>query len=232
MRLVCATVLMTLVASAPATAQTSQSGFVSGGVFAGVEALSHTRTISPQTYDPDLSATVVGGVLGAGAVFQDRWIIQAEFALPRSHDTTFSLQPVIPPTPIPPPPNLLPPNLPTTRTMQERRTLGGSALVGVRTDEHARMHLTFLTGLTLLQERVRTRIVSQFPVPTPFPVLPTENITYTYRTAVTVGADLDVAVTRHIAIVPQLRVLAASSVVTQPIGELSLRPGVGARVSF
>src|SRR5437899_1338345 len=34
-RLVCATVLMTLVASAPATAQTSQSGFVSGGVFAG-----------------------------------------------------------------------------------------------------------------------------------------------------------------------------------------------------
>ena len=226
-RLVCATVLMTLVASAPATAQTSQSGFVSGGVFAGVEALSHTRTISPQTYDPDLSATVVGGVLGAGAVFQDRWIIQAEFALPRSHDTTFSLQPVIPPTPIPPPPNL-----PTTRTMQERRTLGGSALVGVRTDEHARMHLTFLTGLTLLQERVRTRTVTQFPVPTPFPVLPTENITYTYRTAVTVGADLDVAVTRHIAIVPQLRVLAASSIAAQPTSELSLRPGVGARVSF
>ena len=125
MRLVWATVLMTLVASAPAATQTSQSGFVSGGVFAGVEALSHTRTISPQTYDPDLSATVVGGVLGAGAVFQDRWIIQAEFALPRSHDTTFSLQPVIPPAPIPPASNP-----PTTRTMQERRTLGGSALVG------------------------------------------------------------------------------------------------------
>ena len=51
-RLVCATVLMTLMASAPAAAQTSQSGFVSGGVIAGVEALSHTRAISPQTYDP------------------------------------------------------------------------------------------------------------------------------------------------------------------------------------
>jgi hypothetical protein len=226
MRVGCAAVLMTILACGPAAAQSSQSGFVTGGVFAGVEALSHTRLISPQTNDPDLSATVVGGVVGAGAVFNNRWIIQAEFAFPRSHETTFSIQPVPPPIPIPPPPQ------PTTTTTQQRRTLGGSALVGVRTNERARMRVTPLAGVTFFQERVRTRTVTQFPTPTPFPVRPFENIAYAYRTAVTIGGDVDVAVTRHVAIVPQLRVIAAGSSVAQPTSELSLRPGVGGRVSF
>src|SRR5262245_46378849 len=99
------------------------------------------------------------------------------------------------------------------------------ALTGYHAPRHARIRLAYLGGVVFLRERFRRTAVSNtagIPPVIPASSMFSDDTTTTFRPAVAVGFDAEISLTSHVAVVPQLRVVA-------PSAGLSIRPGVAVR---
>jgi hypothetical protein len=203
-------ILAVMLSAAPAAAQTREGTvFVTGGAFAGIERAAHTTSsgISDPALNP--SGTAPGALIGVGTFVTPAWSVQFELALEGTIDKTTSF--TYPDLPV------------TTRTNSEMRSTGGAALVGFHTRAHGRLALGYLGGLAFVRERQTSqRVVTGIPAD---PLESPEIDTVLYGSTAAVGMDADITVSRHLAIVPQVRAQTSAR-------GLSIRPGVSARWSF
>jgi hypothetical protein len=98
-------------------------------------------------------------------------------------------------------------------------------LLGYHTGRRHRVRLGFLAGVAFRWEQQRSRTEQTVPAFVPvFPlIIQRSDVTATtYRPAPAVGIDADIAMVRHVSLVPQMRVQAIA-------GLLSLRPGIAVR---
>lgn len=100
--------------------------------------------------------------------------------------------------------------------------------MGYHTPMWRRVSVAYLAGIEFIQERYRTKaeITPRLPIPLPVGVPSrSESEFFNYRGAATVGVDADLSITSHLSVVPQVRAQVF-------VGALSIRPGVGVRLSF
>lgn len=205
-------ILAILLTAVPAAAQTREGAvFVTGGAFAGIERAAHTTTAGVAVPALDSNGTAPGALLGVGTFVTPAWSVQFELALEGTIRRTQSFT-------IPDLPQAL-----TRRTTTEMSSTSGAALVGFHTRVHGRLALAYLGGIAFVRERQAyqqiytggPRELSESP----------ETETFLYGASAAVGMDADITVSRHLAIVPQVRVQTSAR-------GLSIRPGVSARWSF
>jgi hypothetical protein len=210
-RIPCA-MLAVICVAAPAAAQRSEGTvFVTGGAFAGIERAAHTT--SSGISDPALipSGTAPGALLGVGTFVTPAWSVQFELALAGTINQTKSFT-------IADLPQAL-----TRRTSTDMRSTSGAALVGFHTRAHGGVALAYLAGIAFVRERRAYQQVFTGGAPERIESSETEAVLYGATAAV--GMDADISVSRHLAIVPQVRAQTSAR-------GLSIRPGVSARWSF
>jgi hypothetical protein len=203
-------ILAVLLTAAPAAAQSRQGTvFVTGGAFAGIERAAHSTTDGIVNADLDTSGTAPGALIGVGTFVTPAWSVQFELGLEGTIDRTTSF--TIPGLPI------------SSRTDVEMGTTSSAVLVGFHPRAHGRLALGYLGGIAFIRERQAFQEVITGAPPELFESPATETVIY--GTTAAVGMDADVAVSRHLAVVPQVRVQTSAR-------GLSIRPGVSARWRF
>jgi hypothetical protein len=201
--------------AAPAIAQTHPTSgvFVHGGVFASIERLPHLDTdLDPAPFDDDPSGTVVGGTFGVGGFLTPRLTARVEVALPAEleEEDEQTLGPI------------------TASGQTELRLRDVYVMLGYETDAGRRIRLSYLAGAVLRQRRMEREvsIVNQPPLPIIPPLIQRfDESTVSYDTSLALGLDAAAMMTERLALVPQIRVVAAG-------GSLSVRPGVSVRWTF
>jgi hypothetical protein len=204
--------LAILVTAGAAAAQTRESTvFVTGGAFAGIERAARTTTSGVVVPALDSNGTAPGALLGVGTFVAPAWSVQFELGLEGTIRRTQSFTIADLPLAL------------TRRTTTEMSATSGAALVGFHTRVHGRLALAYLGGIAFVRERqAYQQVYSGGP---PELLASPETETFLYGATAAVGMDADIAVSRHLAIVPQVRVQTSAR-------GLSIRPGVSARWSF
>lgn len=234
MRLVASLALVLLAASATiATAQSSSgSVFISGAAFAAIEKSPTFGNFGQPAGDS--GGTVAGGSLGIGVHLTERVSARFEWSLTdvlrQSQDTAYPLYAsgVLAPLsgggtliglPDDPFLSIVPASSETKRT-----TAAGFALLGYHIAA-ARAAIEVVGGLGLLNTDVTTSY--DVRIARGLGLAPTrqESTSSTFDAVAVVGADVDVSLTTHAAIVPHVRAYARS-------GGLSVRPGLALRWTF
>jgi hypothetical protein len=203
--------------AAPAIAQTHPTSgvFVHGGVFASIERLPNIDTdLEAAPFDDDPSGTVVGGTFGVGGFLTPRLTARLEVALPAAleEEDEQTIGPI------------------TASGETELRLRDVYVMLGYETDAGRRIRLSYLAGAVLRQRRIEREatIVVQPPIFPPLPIgLPViqRQSVESYETSLALGLDAAAMMTERLALVPQIRVVAAG-------GSLSVRPGVSVRWTF
>jgi hypothetical protein len=228
--------LALIAASRPARAQARI--YVSGDVFAEITRLSRT-TVTPDEFGLSNSAPLDGVTAGGGgrvgAFFAPEWSLELGVDLGRtiSHAETVSLPirtGIVFPFPVP-----------QFQSRTSTRFSATSVLAGYHPPSRGRVHAGFRGGLSLMHT-VRTStsanistlsttvltVVPGLPVPVPLPT-PTLSVVSNDVTTIgngltaTLAAEAAIEVSRHFAVVPEMRVHAGG------LGGFVLRPGVAAR---
>jgi len=217
--------------SAPALSQSRV--FVTGGIFADVRRFSGDAVVNT------LDSTTIAAGGRVGVFLSERWVIDAGADVSRSATITRS----IPLGFVVPPPIAIGVDPPPT-TFQLRTTnrfLAMSVLVGFRPARSGRVHPGFLGGITFMH--VTRTFDSAGPVP--LAAFAAASTVQPIRSALglgphtlvdnvpaaTVGFEVGLDFTRHLAVVPELRAHAVSLSNGGPTGFV-FRPGVGARWTF
>jgi hypothetical protein len=191
----------------------SPTAFVSAGFLGDIRRYD-SGSGGPQVYDGNAS----GGYFGAGAFITHRF--SAEFELGTSGDvtTTQSVPVLFAGTTT---------NFVTTYTTKLRTY---SALFAVHTAPSSRLHLSFRGGITVVHH-TRTIVPPQI-----LPVSPDPNATPTTTTieenvtGPTAGADADILIAPHFAVVAALRIHRFT--LTNDLSAFSITPMLGGRVTF
>jgi hypothetical protein len=205
-------ILAILLTAGPSAAQTREGTvFVTGGAFAGIERAAHTTTSGVVVPALDSNGTAPGALIGVGTFVTPAWSVQFELALEGTiHRTqSFTIAGL--------------PQALTRRTSTEMSSTSGAALVGFHTRLHGRLALAYLGGIAFVRERQAYQQSYSGGPPELLESPATE--TFIYGATAAVGMDADVAVSRHLAVVPQIRVQTSAR-------GLSIRPGVSARWNF
>jgi hypothetical protein len=203
--------------AAPAIAQTHPTSgvFVHGGVFASIERLPHVDTDLDGGPFADPSGTVFGGTFGVGGFLTSRLTARLEVALPGELEEE------------------------DEETVGPIRASGQTeillrdvyVMLGYETDPGRRIRLSYLAGAVVRQRRIEREatITTQPPIIPPLPIIPPiqrfEESIVSYETSLALGLDAAAMMTERLALVPQVRVVAAG-------GALSFRPGVSVRWTF
>jgi hypothetical protein len=212
------TATMVLGAAIPVFAQAQV--FVSGNVFADVKRFSGDTSLST------LDGSAAGAGASVGVIAATHW--RVEFEIQPSASTTQRRQ-----IPIG---VLALPTIPVTQfqSVTTNRLLGSSVLVGYQAANH-RFRPAVVGGLTFMH--VRRQLSTTGPIPLvdiPVPVTsalvirPTELIDNV--PAATVGAELAIGLTDHLAAVPEVRAHAFS--LDNGPSAFAIRPGIAVRWTF
>jgi hypothetical protein len=211
-----------------ASAQTHQEAgiFVQGGAFATFEERSHSELDTPGALAllaPDESSgTAAGGSAGVGVFLRPFLSARADVAFTGEYDGPY-------PAAIP----LTIADFPTDviRQTASSRTKSAEvqALLAYHLSSSNRFRLALLTGVSFARQRTHFSSELFFGTVPPLPgvtrVIPTRQIEYsliTYRRDLVIGADGEIALGEHVAVIPQLRVMGGS-------GSVTIRPGVSVR---
>jgi hypothetical protein len=212
----------------------AQTVFVEGGVFLGIERLSHTSTQPPNASLVDLSGTTVGGRVGVGTFLSPQWSAQIELALPNLLKTTTTIQPpILQPlsslvTVVGQPALVVAPVSITYQVQRDYRAPSAAVLVGYHTARRHHVEVGYLGGLMFLDERQHTITQTSYMrlgAGVSIPTMRAETTVSNYRAAAATGLDVDIALGSHLALVPQVRTDVFA-------GSLSVRPAVGVRWNF
>jgi hypothetical protein len=204
----------------PCAAQTADQPalFLGAGALAGIERRAHTDFTAPAATSENLNATVPVGLVTVGSFLTPHVSVSLEVAVPGDLSASFS-PPVSSFSTSPTSPG------PSEHVSGTYRSRAASVLVGYHAARQRRVRLGYLAGAAFVYER--ERVVTELNIPGVPPVVPTrvertDGTSFTYRAALAAGADADVVLSRHFALVPQVRAIAFA-------GMISLRPGLSVR---
>jgi hypothetical protein len=230
----------------------AQSGVYVGGIaFADLQRSSGgTSSTGPigSTGPTTLDGTVVGGGIRAGAFLASSWTLEVSLDRGATLDKTIGQQPTplvlstaptlstlttLPVRALPSPSIVLP----QFDEQASTKTTGTSVLLAYHPPSGNRLRagfaggLTFMHTATTLVETIRYTVVGDgtipppgvtiIPVPIPAPIT-TRIDTVSNQLAATVGAEVAVALSTHVAVVPEIRAHGFD-------GRFVIRPGVGVR---
>jgi hypothetical protein len=194
--------------------------FVDGTGFIGFERTTRLSYETPLVSDRDASGTVGGGGFSVGTFLAPRVSLRLEAAFPGSLDSSYSVGSGFAVSPLGEITEFVP-----QRVQEERRERSASVLLGYHTERRHRVRLGFLAGVAFLWQQQHSeteQTIPGFPPFVPLRIQRTDLTATTYRPATAVGVEADVAMARHVALIPQMRVHAVA-------GALSLRPGIAVR---
>lgn len=215
-----ATVIVLGTVSAAHAQSPTPGVFVSGNAFAAINLDTGARPVQPVSAlgSIDSGGTTAGGGAGIGTYFKSRWSVRFELAFAGETDASSTLT--------------SPTFTETLRVQSQIRH--GNVLVGYHPAARGRVEMGYLGGVAFVYQRQHLfeNTTVQFPFPFPLPpgsLVPSgsqiESIVTSYRQAAVVGLDVAVSLSKRCAIVPGMRALAFS-------GMLSLQPGVAVRIAF
>lgn len=217
MRRIISPVLVCLCAVASsAAAQSREAGSVilEGSAFVGIERAAHVQREAPVRTSNDLSATVFGGSLAAGTFLSRNVSVRLEVARPGGSRVSDS-SPVL----------LGDSLLSTVTSSSDYQSWATTVLAGYHTEQKGRLRLAYLAGVAFVREQTHlVTVIASAGLP---PIIPartsrTETTAFSTRPAIAVGMDAEIAAARHLAVVPQLRVVGFA-------GSVGVRPGVALR---
>ncbi len=207
-----------------ATAQTSDARvFVDANGFANTAWLSGAEadTIGGAT----LSGTVGGGGFSVGTRLAPRFSLRFEFAALADLSDSRTSQYTIDDSGLFPPGVTIYPlvyTTTTTTTVRDRERTAG-VLVGYHTMRRSRVELAYLGGVVFVFDR-RTQTLLRETTPATGLLPETDTVILrTYGATAEVGLDADIALARHVSVVPQLRMVADG---------VSVRSGVALRARW
>jgi hypothetical protein len=181
--------------------------FITGAYGAGTDRSSHFVTNQPGL-QTNLSGHLSNRTFGIGTFVTPHWSVRFEMGLPATlHVASTSSG---------------------TATVQSlsvaQTTRTASVLFGYHTASTRRVSMEYLGGVAFIAQRQNA--VSQVFDPSGFPLSgPMETDSYSYKSTAVAGADVNITVVRHFAIVPEFRAWVLG-------GTLSLRAALGFRVNF
>lgn len=205
--------LVLLSLAAPAAAQT-RLAFVEAGLLAD--------------YDPTLhdDTTTKAGITGSLGVFVSRrWSVRAEVEYPQWHSTTWSGESRSVPNGIP--------RIDRFNLLEERRSPSISVLAGRDATPDSRVNLTLLGGVTITRRDSRTSgTIDVFDVDgnlIEHKDIRRDSGGYNWL-ALSAGADAAIALTKSLALVPQIRV--HSYLYSEHTPLMFVRPRLALRYTF
>ena len=205
--------------AAAATAQTTQPGtttssvFVTGDYFSGVQRSANISTNEPGI-QVDLSGQMTGRGFGVGTFLTPHLLVEFEMSFPQALTTVAQSPAII---------NGIPAAY-VEQVNVAQTTDSGTVLVGYRSSNAHRVRGAYLGGLALIADRQVTNMNIFGAIDGFMPTASTSN-SVTYRTAPEAGLDVDVALSPHLTVSPEIRLLGFN-------GTVLLRSAVGFRVIF
>src|SRR6185436_18619807 len=214
-------VLALLAWARPSAAQQAEPPrfFLDGAALAAIERRGHSDAF-------DLSAIVPGGAVGVGTFLTSDVSLRMEVAFPAgtSAASTSSIPPLID-LPIDLPIGSLIAISSINSATTSLRSVSTMVLAAYHMKPAGRLRVAYLGGVSF--ERLRTNLVTTTTSAGLPPLIPTrvvrvDTTTIGYNTAIALGMDAAVELATHVALVPQVRVVAFG-------GFIGIRPGVAVR---
>jgi hypothetical protein len=199
------TVLGVLAFASPGFAQ--RGTFVTGAVFADVKRFSRD-TVS---FSLPLDGTAFGAGGRVGVALTQQWT--AELGIDAGQSTT-NVRDLFTPTPVP------------RQTRTENQLIATSAVIGYHPQVTGRVVFGYFGGLTFMHAIRKTdTLVAGVPVES------LARHTVDNVAAATIGMEARISLSKHLAVVPEVRASAFSLSGVGPSG-FAIRPGVGMRWTF
>ena len=219
--------LLESVRLASAQPHQEQGLFVQGGVFGTFEERSHSEVETHEAlllFAPDdSSGSAFGGSFGAGVFLRPYLSARADVVFTGEYDASTY------PAAITSTVSGLPAEYIALASTSRTRSAEVQALLAYHLPSSNRFRLALLTGVSFARQRTRFStelfggLLPAAPVVTRF--VPTRPIDYafiSYRRDLVIGADGEIALGEHVAVIPQFRLIGGS-------GTITLRPGVSVR---
>jgi hypothetical protein len=181
--------------------------FLTGGYGLGIDQSSHFVS-SQGGLQINLSGRTPWRSFGAGTFLTPRLSVRFEMTLPATLTVTASTSDS--------------PLVENLRVAQTTRT--GAVLFGYHTSSSRVVSLEYLGGVLFVSQRQHSTSQVFTNTGTPL-VAPMESDAYTYKSAAIAGADVNIALGRHVAVVPEFRAWSLG-------GTFSTRSSLGFRVNF
>jgi hypothetical protein len=182
--------------------------FLTGGYGLGVDRSSHFVTNQPGDIQTNLSGRTSWRAFGLGTFLTPRLSVRFEMALPATLTVHASMSG----------PMILE-NLSLAQTTQT-----GAVLFGYHTSSSREVSLEYLGGVLFVSQRQHS--IAQVSTNTGTPLVsPMVTDAYAYKSAAIAGADVNIALGRHLAVVPEFRAWSLG-------GTFSTRTSLGCRVNF
>jgi hypothetical protein len=182
--------------------------FLTGAYGVGMDQSSHFVSNQSNGLQINLSGHMSARSFGVGTFLTPRLSVRFEMTLPETLTATGATSG----TPV----------VESLRVAQTTRT--GAVLFGYHTSSSRPVSLEYLGGVLFVSQRQHS--MSQVFTNTGVPLAaPMESDAYAYKSAAMAGADVNIALGRHVAVVPGFRVWSLA-------GTFSTRAGLGFRVNF
>jgi hypothetical protein len=182
--------------------------FLTGAYGIGMDQSSHFVSTQPAGIQMNLSGRMTARSFGVGTFLTPRLSVRFEMTLPELLTVTGSTSG----TPI----------VESLRVAQTTRS--GAVLFGYHTSSSRAVSLEYLGGVLFVSQRQNS--LSQVFTNTGIPLeAPMVGDAYAYKSAAIAGADVNIALGRHVAVVPEFRAWSLA-------GTFSTRTSLGFRVNF
>jgi hypothetical protein len=182
--------------------------FLTGAYGTGMDQSSHFVSNQSNGLQINLSGHMTARSFGVGTFLTPRLSVRFEMTLPETLTATGSTSG----TPV----------VESLRIAQTTRT--GAVLFGYHTSSSREVSLEYLGGVLFVSQRQHS--MSQVFTNTGTPLsAPMESDAYSYKSAAIAGADVNIALGRHVAVVPEFRAWSLA-------GTFSTRTSVAFRVNF
>jgi hypothetical protein len=182
--------------------------FLTGAYGFGMDQSSHFVSNQSNGLQINLSGRMTARSFGVGTFLTPRLSVRFEMTLPETLTVTGSTSG----TPI----------VENLRLAQTSRT--GAVLFGYHTSSSRPVSLEYLGGVLFVSQHQRS--ISQVFTSTGTPLMaPMQSDAYAYKSAALAGVDVNIALGRHVAVVPEFRAWSLA-------GTFSTRTSLGFRVNF
>jgi hypothetical protein len=182
--------------------------FVTGGYGIGMDQSSHFVSNQPDGLQTNLSGRMTARSFGVGTFLTPRLSVRFEMTLPETMSVSASTS-----------------GTPVVESLSvAQTTTTGAVLFGYHTSSAREVSVAYLGGVLFVSQRQDS--LSQVLTDTGAPLAaPMVSNAYAYRSAAIAGADVNVALGRHLALMPEFRAWSLN-------GTFSTRTSLGFRVIF
>jgi hypothetical protein len=182
--------------------------FVTGAYGSTNDRSSHFVTNVPGGIQTNLSGSTIARSFGVGSFLTPRLSVRFEMSMPYTLNVNGSTSG----------------SSVVSRLSVAQTTRTGAILFGYHTALSRPVSMEYLGGVVFLSQRQHS--ISQVQTDTGVPLAaPTESDAYAYKSAAMAGADVNVAIGRYLAFVPEFRAWSLG-------GTFSVRTSLGFRVNF